>query len=234
MNPAPTLTRRRLLKLGLGGSLVLGGVGLLAGILSGLVGVGGGAVIVPGLELVVGVGDLMARGTSLLVMIPTAIAGTRSNARHGVVDEHHERDVAERAGVSTAAISQALNDLGNLRPETRERIIALGRHARVVDLNGYADLRQAVGDQAMPVLLGRFQAQLRDWSVRGEPAALAAQALRRAGAARVAVIAERVKRPMSSDNRLPSVTSVKCSRYSSSWSRVMGKPPLAKALDYSA
>ena len=64
----------------------LAGVGLLAGILSGLVGVGGGAVIVPGLELVVGVGDLMARGTSLLVMIPTAIAGTRSNARHGVVD----------------------------------------------------------------------------------------------------------------------------------------------------
>ena len=47
---------------------------------------GGGAVIVPGLELVVGVGDLMARGTSLLVMIPTAIAGTWSNARHGVVD----------------------------------------------------------------------------------------------------------------------------------------------------
>ncbi|MEZ5213949.1 MAG: LacI family DNA-binding transcriptional regulator [Microbacterium sp.] len=26
------------------------------------------------------------------------------------------RDVAERAGVSTAAISQALNDRGNLRP----------------------------------------------------------------------------------------------------------------------
>lgn len=32
------------------------------------------------------------------------------------------KDVAERAGVSTAAISQALNDRGNLRPETRERI----------------------------------------------------------------------------------------------------------------
>ncbi len=32
------------------------------------------------------------------------------------------RDVAERAGVSTAAISQALNDRGSLRPETREHI----------------------------------------------------------------------------------------------------------------
>ena len=32
------------------------------------------------------------------------------------------RDVAQRAGVSTAATSQALNDCGNLRPETRARI----------------------------------------------------------------------------------------------------------------
>ncbi len=35
------------------------------------------------------------------------------------------RDVAERAGVSTAATSQALNDRGSLRPETRERIKAI-------------------------------------------------------------------------------------------------------------
>lgn len=35
------------------------------------------------------------------------------------------KDIAERAGVSTAAISQALNDRGNLRPETRDRIKAV-------------------------------------------------------------------------------------------------------------
>ncbi|MCT9820618.1 LacI family transcriptional regulator [Microbacterium sp. W1N] len=35
------------------------------------------------------------------------------------------REVAERAGVSTAATSQALNGRGNLRPETRERIKAI-------------------------------------------------------------------------------------------------------------
>jgi DNA-binding LacI/PurR family transcriptional regulator len=35
------------------------------------------------------------------------------------------KDVARRAGVSTAATSQALNDRGNLRPETRERIKAI-------------------------------------------------------------------------------------------------------------
>ena len=61
-------------------------VGATAGLLSGLVGVGGGSIIVPGLELVVGVGDLLARGTSLLVMIPTALSGTWTNLRHGIVD----------------------------------------------------------------------------------------------------------------------------------------------------
>ena len=61
-------------------------VGLLSGVFSGLVGVGGGSIIVPGLELLVGVGDLLARGTSLLVMIPTAVSGTWTNARRGLVD----------------------------------------------------------------------------------------------------------------------------------------------------
>ena len=61
-------------------------VGVCAGILSGLVGVGGGSVIVPGMELAVGAGDLIARGTSLLVMIPTGIAGTVTNLRHRMVD----------------------------------------------------------------------------------------------------------------------------------------------------
>ncbi|ETJ42258.1 Protein of hypothetical function DUF81, partial [human gut metagenome] len=42
--------------------------------------------IVPGQEPVAGVGDALARGTSLLVMIPTGIAGTVSNARHHMVD----------------------------------------------------------------------------------------------------------------------------------------------------
>ena len=45
-------------------------VGATAGLLSGLV----------------GVGDLLARGTSLLVMIPTALSGTWTNLRHGIVD----------------------------------------------------------------------------------------------------------------------------------------------------
>jgi DNA-binding LacI/PurR family transcriptional regulator len=47
------------------------------------------------------------------------------------------RDVAERAGMSTAAISQALNDRGSLRPATRERIKAIAAEL------GYAPNRHA-------------------------------------------------------------------------------------------
>lgn len=47
------------------------------------------------------------------------------------------RDVALRAGVSTAATSQALNDRGSLRPETRERIKAIAEEL------GYSPNRHA-------------------------------------------------------------------------------------------
>ena len=68
-----------------------------------LVGVGGGSVIVPGMELAVGAGDLIARGTSLLVMIPTGIAGTVTNLRHRMVDLR----VGLIVGASAAATAPA-------------------------------------------------------------------------------------------------------------------------------
>ncbi|WP_029145842.1 sulfite exporter TauE/SafE family protein [Microbacterium luticocti] len=61
-------------------------VGLLTGVLSGLLGVGGGVIIVPALMLGFGVSDLIAKGTSLLMMIPTALSGTIGNLRRGNVD----------------------------------------------------------------------------------------------------------------------------------------------------
>jgi uncharacterized membrane protein YfcA len=56
-------------------------VGLVTGILSGLLGVGGGIIVVPALILLFGTSDLIAKGTSLLMMIPTAISGTIGNLR---------------------------------------------------------------------------------------------------------------------------------------------------------
>lgn len=61
-------------------------VGVATGILSGLIGVGGGIVVVPALMLLFGTSDLVAKGTSLLMMIPTAVSGTIGNLRRHNVD----------------------------------------------------------------------------------------------------------------------------------------------------
>ena len=61
-------------------------LGLITGVLAGLLGVGGGIVVVPALMLLFDTSDLIAKGTSLLMMIPTAISGTIGNLRRGNVD----------------------------------------------------------------------------------------------------------------------------------------------------
>ncbi|MGV9194415.1 sulfite exporter TauE/SafE family protein [Microbacterium sp. MC2] len=66
------------------GGLVL--LGIITGILAGLLGVGGGVIVVPALMLLFGTSDLVAKGTSLLMMIPTAISGTVGNLRRRNVD----------------------------------------------------------------------------------------------------------------------------------------------------
>lgn len=50
--------------------LILISIGMLAGILSGFIGVGGGMIIVPGLIYFLGMSQHMAQGTSLALMIP--------------------------------------------------------------------------------------------------------------------------------------------------------------------
>lgn len=61
-------------------------VGVLAGLASGLFGVGGGVVIVPGLVMVASMGQRLAHGTSLTAIVPIAAAGTIGYATAGEVD----------------------------------------------------------------------------------------------------------------------------------------------------
>jgi uncharacterized membrane protein YfcA len=66
--------------------IALVGVGVATGILAGLIGVGGGVIVVPVMMLAFGTSDLVAKGTSLLMMIPTALSGTYGNVRTRNVD----------------------------------------------------------------------------------------------------------------------------------------------------
>lgn len=66
--------------------LALLALGFLAGVCSGLLGIGGGAIVVPALTLLFGTGDLLAKGSSLLMMVVTSLSGTLSNALRRNVD----------------------------------------------------------------------------------------------------------------------------------------------------
>ena len=62
-------------------------VGIAAGMLSGLVGVGGGIIIVPALVYFIGFSQKTAQGTSLgLIMLPVGILGVLQYYKQGHVD----------------------------------------------------------------------------------------------------------------------------------------------------
>ncbi|MCW5574088.1 MAG: sulfite exporter TauE/SafE family protein, partial [Steroidobacteraceae bacterium] len=73
--------------------LALAGTGLIAGVIAGLLGVGGGIVIVPVLELLLGVAGVasewrmhVAIATSLATIVPTSISSARAHHAHGAID----------------------------------------------------------------------------------------------------------------------------------------------------
>lgn len=59
-------------------------LGVTSGLIAGLLGVGGGIIIVPALSLLFGIPHVLAKGTSLAVIVPTAIMGTIRNRRAGL------------------------------------------------------------------------------------------------------------------------------------------------------
>lgn len=66
--------------------MIIFAMGLTAGVISGLLGVGGGAVLVPMLVFFLGLTQHMAQGISLVYIIPTAIAGLIQLHRKQLVD----------------------------------------------------------------------------------------------------------------------------------------------------
>ena len=76
-------------------------LGLVTGTLSGVLGVGGGIVVVPALVLLFGASDLIAKGTSLLMMVPGSLSATIANARR----RNFDLRVAAAVGVAACAAS---------------------------------------------------------------------------------------------------------------------------------
>ena len=89
--------------------------GVLAGVASGLLGVGGGTLLVPFLTFAVGLSQHAAEATSLLVILPTAIAGTLA---------------FRRRGVGNAALALRFGIVGSIGARAR-RLLALALHQAV-------------------------------------------------------------------------------------------------------
>ena len=100
-------------------------IGVAAGVIAGLLGVGGGVIIVPGLVLFLSLSQIEAEATSLLAIVPTAIVGAWRQDRYGNV----RRGDAVLLGVLSVGGSAAGVGAANVLPE---RALRLGFAALMV------------------------------------------------------------------------------------------------------
>ena len=89
-------------------------VGLLAGLLSGLFGVGGGIVMTPGLSALAGVAPIVAVATPLPVIFPTAMVGAFTYHRAGEVDVRAATWIS-LTGAGASAVGALLTRVVNAR-----------------------------------------------------------------------------------------------------------------------
>ena len=79
-------------------------LGLIAGLLSGMLGIGGGTIIIPGIVLLLGTEQHVAQGISLTAMLLTALVGTFIHYR--------QRNVKLRMALLIAPSAVAFSYLG--------------------------------------------------------------------------------------------------------------------------
>jgi uncharacterized membrane protein YfcA len=89
-------------------------VGLVAGILSGLFGIGGGIVMTPGLTALAGLAPIVAVATPLPVILPTAMVGAYTYHRAGEVDVRAAAWIS-MTGAAASAAGALLTEVVNAR-----------------------------------------------------------------------------------------------------------------------
>ncbi len=102
-----------------GNYLEMAGIGVFAGLLAGLLGVGGGIIVVPLLVIFFGFSSFEAKGTSLVMLIPASLVGGWVNLRNGFVDVK----VGLSIGVIAGAVSFTGVIVAKTMPETVNNIL---------------------------------------------------------------------------------------------------------------
>lgn len=93
-------------------------LGVAAGAVAGLFGVGGGIIFVPTLTLILGLSQLEAEATSLLAIVPVAVLGSWRQTRAGAV-RWRDATVIGLVSVGTAVVGALIADAA---PERALRI----------------------------------------------------------------------------------------------------------------
>jgi uncharacterized protein len=97
-------------------------IGVLAGALGGLFGVGGGLIFVPTLVLLFGFGQVEAEATSLLAIIPVVVAGTWRQHLYGNV---RWRSALVIGVVAVAGVELGVLTAKSLSEEALQRLFGL-------------------------------------------------------------------------------------------------------------
>ena len=95
------------------------GLGVAAGAIAGLFGVGGGIIFVPTLTLILGLSQLEAEATSLLAIIPVALLGSWCQTRSGDV-RWRDATIIGLVSVVTAVAGALIADVAP------ERVLRVG------------------------------------------------------------------------------------------------------------
>lgn len=133
-----------------GAVLALVALGFVAGVLAGLLGVGGGIILVPLLTIAFGLPLVLAKGTSLAVILPTSVVGTLRNRASGLTALRPAAVVGVAGVVSAYLASQLSLDLD---PRVSSLLFAalLVVVAVRLALQARVEGRATAGDAAPPV-----------------------------------------------------------------------------------
>ena len=85
-------------------------VGLVAGTLAGLLGIGGGVIMVPAMVMVLGLTPAVAKGTSAAVIVPTAFIGHDPQPRRTATPTCASPSSSERSVPSPRSIGASISD----------------------------------------------------------------------------------------------------------------------------
>jgi uncharacterized membrane protein YfcA len=90
-----------------GSFVALGVVGLCSGVITGILGSGGGTIIVPALVVLFGLAQPVAQGTALLAVLPVCVIGSAVHGRQGTLRAEYALTMGA-AGAATVGLGAVL------------------------------------------------------------------------------------------------------------------------------